>query len=203
MADIGADDASWGAVVASHLRDGADVRLAAVEACTPAIVQASRAIVASLRAGGKVVFCGNGGSAADAQHLAAELVGRYLRDREALAAIALTTDTSVLTAIGNDYGYSGVFERQVRALVGPADTVVALSTSGASESVVRAVVAANAIGAVTIGLTGEAISPVGSAVTIAIRVPSTKTPFIQETHIAIGHVICGLVEAAATGRLEP
>ncbi len=197
MAEIRDDDAEWGDVVASHLRDGAAVRLAAIDACTPMIVQAARALVASLRAGGKVVFCGNGGSAADAQHLAAELVGRYLRERDALAAIALTTDTCVLTAIGNDYGYTGVFERQVRALVRPEDTLVALSTSGRSESVLRAVVAANAIGAVTIALTGSDASPVGTAASLSIRVPSRFTPYVQETHIAIGHVVCGLVEASA------
>lgn len=193
--------ADWGAVVAAHMREGASVRLATIDACTPAIVQAARAMVTSLQGGGKVVFCGNGGSAADAQHLAAELVGRYLRERDALAAIALTTDTSVLTAIGNDYGYAAVFERQVRALVGKSDTLVAISTSGRSESVLRAVVAANAIGAITIGMTGGAASPIGTAAVIAIRVPSTVTPLIQETHIAIGHAMCGLVEEAVAGGL--
>ena len=196
MTESDGNDLAWAGVVATHLREGASVRLAAIHACTPAIVQAARAIVTTLRHGGKVVFCGNGGSAADAQHLAAELVGRYLRERDALAAIALTTDTSILTAIGNDYGYGAVFERQVRALVGKVDTLVAISTSGRSESVLRAVEAANAIGAVTIAMTGSAESPVGTAAMIAIRVPSTETPFIQETHIAIGHVMCGLVEGS-------
>lgn len=200
MTEIGAPAVTWDAIVAAHLRVGAAVRLAAIAACTPAIVQAARTIVTSLCAGGKVVFCGNGGSAADAQHLAAELVGRYLRERDALAAIALTTDTSVLTAIGNDYGYALVFERQVRALVGKSDTLVAISTSGRSESVLRAVEAANAIGAVTIAMTGGAESPVGTAAMIAIRVPSTETPLVQETHIAIGHVMCGLVEEATSGK---
>ena len=197
MAGADGNDAEWGALVGAHLRDGAAVRLAAIEACTPTIVKSARAIVASLRAGGKVVFCGNGGSAADAQHLAAELVGRYLRERSALAAIALTTDTSVLTAVGNDYGYAWVFERQVQALVRPEDTLVALSTSGRSESVLRAVAAANALGAVTIGMTGSEESPVGMAANIAIRAPSRHTPFIQEAHIAIGHCMCEIVEASA------
>lgn len=191
-------DAEWVELIAAHLRDGAQVRLAAIEACTPMIVAAARAMVASLRAGGKVVFCGNGGSAADAQHLAAELVGRYLRERDALAAIALTTDTSVLTAVGNDYGYPSVFERQVWALVRREDTVVVLSTSGRSESVLRAVSAANAIGAVTIAMTGSDASPVGKAATLTISVPTRHTPYIQEAHVAIGHCICGLVEAAAS-----
>jgi D-sedoheptulose 7-phosphate isomerase len=189
------------AAIAAHLRDGAAVRLASIDACTPAIIAAARAIIVSLRAGGKVVFCGNGGSAADAQHLSAELVGRYLRDRDALAAIALTTDTSVLTAVGNDHGYASVFERQVRAIVGPLDTLVAISTSGRSESTVRAATAANEIGATTVGMTGDDPSTLGGLVAISIRVPSTLTPLIQETHLAIGHAICGLVEDAFAVRL--
>ena len=128
--------------------------------------------------------------------MAAELVGRYLRERNALAAIALTTDTSVLTAVGNDYGYPRVFERQVQALVRPEDTVVALSTSGRSESVLRAVAAANDLGAVTIAMTGVDQSPVGTAATFAIRAPSRNTPYIQEIHIAIGHAMCSIVEQA-------
>ena len=189
-----AHDLSWGDAVASHLREGAKVRVDAIEACTPAILMAAHAMISSLRAGGKVVFCGNGGSAADAQHLAAEFVGRYLRERSGLAAMALTTDTSVLTAVSNDFGYDSVYERQINALVYPGDVVVVLSTSGESESIVRAVSAAKSRGAATIGLTGINDSRVGRNVNIAIRVPSTETPYIQETHIAIGHLSCGLVE---------
>jgi len=185
---------SWGETVASHLREGAAVRVDAIEACTPAILLAAQAIISSLTAGGKVVFCGNGGSAADAQHLAAEFVGRYLRERNGLASIALTTDTSVLTAVSNDFGYDSVYERQINALVYPGDVVVVLSTSGESESIVRAVSAAKTRGAATIALTGINDSRVGRQVNIAIRVPSAHTPYIQETHIAIGHLICGLVE---------
>ena len=199
MSASGGREAGWHGTIARHLRDGAAVRLAAVDTCTSQIAEAARAIVLCLRDGGKVVFCGNGGSAADAQHLAAELVGRYLRDRDALPAIALTTDTSVLTAVGNDHGYARVFERQVQALVGSGDVLVALSTSGESESIVRAVAAAKARGAVTIGLTGQAQSRVGTDADIAIRVPSMVTPFVQETHIAIGHAICGIVEDEVGG----
>jgi D-sedoheptulose 7-phosphate isomerase len=187
---------AWRDAIEAHLRDGAAVRLAVIDSCLPVVVEAATAIVRCLQAGGTVYFCGNGGSAADAQHLAAELVGRYLRDRHALAAVALTTDTSVLTAVGNDHGFARVYERQVTALVRARDVVVALSTSGRSESVVRAVVAAKQVGAMVIGMTGAADSPVAALADIAVRVPSTATPFIQEAHIAIGHAICGVVEAA-------
>lgn len=186
----------WGEVIARHLSDGAAVRLATIDACTPNILEAALCIVEAIRNGGKVMFCGNGGSAADAQHLAAELVGRYLREREAIAAIALTTDTSVLTAIGNDSGYANVFERQVRALSRPTDVLIAISTSGESESVIRAVVAAKELGVATIGLTGQGHSRVAQLVDVAIQVPSLLTPFIQEAHIAIGHVICELIEVS-------
>ena len=184
----------WGETIAKHLTDGAGVRLATIDACTPTIIEAARSIVASLLRGGKVMFCGNGGSAADAQHLAAELVGRYLRDRDAIAAMALSADSSVLTAIGNDSGYASVFERQVRALARPADVLFAISTSGESDSVIRALMAAKTLGVVTIGLTGQNRSRVSQLVDVAIQVPSVVTPFIQEAHIAIGHVICELIE---------
>jgi D-sedoheptulose 7-phosphate isomerase len=180
--------------IASHLRQGAAVRLAVIEECLPAIVEAADMMVRCLNAGGTVFFCGNGGSAADSQHLAAELVGRYQRDRRAMAAIALTTDTSVITAVGNDHSFASVFERQVHALVRRGDVLVALSTSGQSESVVRAIAAARLQGATVIGMTGSDDSRVASGADIAIRVPSTSTPFIQEAHIAIGHAICGVVE---------
>ena len=187
---------AWCDAIEAHLRDGAAVRLAVIDSCLPVIVQAAAAIAQCLHGGGTVFFCGNGGSAADAQHLAAELVGRYLRDRHALAAVALTTDSSILTAVGNDHGFARVYERQVTALVRARDVLVALSTSGRSESVVRAVVAAKQVGATVIGMTGAADSPVAALADIAVRVPSTATPFIQEAHIAIGHAICGVVEAA-------
>jgi D-sedoheptulose 7-phosphate isomerase len=181
-------------MIATHLREGAAVRLATIEACLPAIVQAAAVIVRCLQAGGTVFFCGNGGSAADAQHLAAELVGRYLHDRRALAGVALTTDTSVLTAVGNDRGYATVFERQVNALVRTGDVLIALSTGGHSENVIRAVIAAKNNKATVIGMTGSADSPVSEAAQITIRIPSRFTPFIQEMHLAIGHAMCGVIE---------
>jgi len=189
-----AHDLTWVEAVASHLNEGAAVRVAAIEACTPAIILAAQAVISSLRAGGKVVFCGNGGSAADAQHLAAEFVGRYLRDRKALAAVALTTDTSVLTSISNDYEFNKIFERQVEALVRHGDVLIALSTSGESENIIRAISIAKTYGALTVGITGQGPCRLSSNADIAIRVPSNSTPIIQEIHIAIGHCICGIIE---------
>ena len=189
-----AHDLTWVEAVASHLNEGAAVRVAAIEACTPAIILAAQAVISSLRAGGKVVFCGNGGSAADAQHLAAEFVGRYSRDRKALAAVALTTDTSVLTSISNDYEFNKIFERQVEALVRHGDVLIALSTSGESENIIRAISIAKTYGALTVGITGQRPCRLSSNADIAIRVPSNSTPIIQEIHIAIGHCICGIIE---------
>jgi D-sedoheptulose 7-phosphate isomerase len=146
------------------------------------------ACVRALRAGGKVLFAGNGGSAADAQHLAGEFVSRFNYDRPGLAGIALTTDTSVLTAIGNDYGYEHVFRRQVQALARPGDVLLGLSTSGNSPNVVAALEQARADGVVTVGM--DALCD------HLLRVPSGATPRIQEGHIVAGHTLCGLVERA-------
>lgn len=148
----------------------------------------------ALRAGGKVLFCGNGGSAADAQHLAAELVGRYIRERPALAGIALTTDTSALTAIANDYGYDAVFARQLRGLGRPGDVLVALSTSGNSPNVLAAIAAAREIGVSVIGLTGADGGRMADLCDLCLRVPHHRTNRIQEMHIAVGHLLCGLAE---------
>lgn len=162
--------------------------------------RAGELLVATLRAGGKVLLFGNGGSAADAQHVAAELVGRFARQRNGLPAIALTTDTSALTAIANDFGYDDVFARQVRALGRAGDVAVALSTSGRSPSVLRAVDACKALGIRTIGLTGGDGGQLASAVDVSLVVTaSTASARIQETHITIGHVLCELVDAALSG----
>lgn len=150
---------------------------------------------AAIRAGGKIMFCGNGGSAADAQHLAAELLGRYLVNRRALPAIALTTDSSALTAIANDFGFDEVFSRQVQGLGRPGDVLVAISTSGNSPNILQAVQAAREIGIVAIGLTGSAGGRMADLCDICLRVPSAHTPRIQEMHIAVGHMLCELVEA--------
>ena len=150
-------------------------------------------IVESLRAGGKVMFCGNGGSAADSQHLAAELVGRQNYDRAAAAGLALTVDTSALTAVGNDYGYDSVFSRQVEALGNDGDVLIGISTSGRSVNVVRAIEAAKAKGITTVAFTGHEPRNLGIA-EMQLCVPASETPKIQELHITCGHIIFALVE---------
>jgi len=152
-------------------------------------------VVEALAAGRKILLFGNGGSAADAQHIAAELVGRFARERRALPALALTTDTSALTAIANDYGYEQVFARQVQALGEGGDVALAISTSGRSPSVLRAVEACRERGVRTVGLTGGDGGPLASMVEVCLRVSvSTHSARIQETHILAGHVICELVD---------
>ncbi|MCL4368716.1 MAG: D-sedoheptulose 7-phosphate isomerase [Actinobacteria bacterium] len=146
------------------------------------------------RKGGKLIFCGNGGSAADAQHLAAELVGRLRTNRRALPAIALTTDTSILTAVGNDLGFDNIFARQVEALAGPNDVLIAISTSGRSENVNLAVLAAKACGAKTVALSAGSGARLAELADISLLVPSSDTQRVQECHISMGHVICGLLE---------
>lgn len=147
-------------------------------------------------AGGKVLWFGNGGSAADAQHLAAEFVGRFRRERQGLASIALTTDTSVLTSIANDYGYEYIFQRQVQALCAPADVVVGISTSGNSRNVCLALQAARGLGAFTVALTGQGGGVMAGMVDAAICIPSKDTARIQEAHILCGHMLCEWVELA-------
>ena len=159
------------------------------------IVGAVELCVESLRAGGKVMFAGNGGSAADAQHWAGELVSRFYYDRPGLAAIALTTDSSILTAIGNDYGYDYTFARQVEALGRTGDVLLAISTSGNSPNIIRAAEAARARGVAVVGFTGEGGGKLAPLSDICFRVPSTETPRIQEGHEFIGHLLCALVEA--------
>lgn len=160
------------------------------------IVAAAGLMIDGLRTGGKILFCGNGGSAADSQHLAAELTGRYLRDRAPLAAVALTVDSSALTAIANDYSYDEVFARQVRGLGRRGDVLVGISTSGNSRNVAAALEAARAVGMRTIGLTGAAGGRMKDLCDVCLCVPSTDTPRIQEMHIAAGHMMCELVENA-------
>jgi D-sedoheptulose 7-phosphate isomerase len=161
-----------------------------------ATAQAAALCVAALRAGGKVMICGNGGSAADAQHWAGELVSRFHYDRPGLAAVALTTDSSILTAIGNDYGYERVFARQVEAIGVKGDVLFALSTSGNSPNVVAALEAARAKGISTVGFTGQGGGKMAALCDLCIRIPSASTPRIQEGHEVLGHAICGMIEAA-------
>jgi D-sedoheptulose 7-phosphate isomerase len=166
------------------------------------IAQAGDLLVEALRAGGKLLFFGNGGSAADAQHLAAEFVGRYVNDRSPLAAIALTTDSSALTAIGNDYGFEQVFARQVRALGRRGDVAIAISTSGRSRNVILGIEAARETGLATLALIGGDGGNLAPSVDVAIVVPSTTTARIQECHITIGHVLCEYVDAELFGKDE-
>lgn len=186
--------------MSTEVRDGI-LRSAAVldrmagdaEACATiaAIVEVS---VAALGRGGKLLFCGNGGSAADAQHWAGELVSRFMYDRPGLAAIALTTDTSVLTAIGNDYGYDYGFARQVEAIGAPGDVLFAISTSGRSGNVLAALRAARAKGMLTIGFTGEAGGDMPALCDHCLRAPTGITPQVQEAHEVAGHIICCMIE---------
>ena len=171
-----------------------------LEECAAPLERAIELVAETLAGGRKVLLFGNGGSAADAQHIAAEFVGRFLRERRALPAIALTTDTSALTAIANDYGYEDVFARQVRALGTAGDVALAISTSGRSPSVLRAVDACQELGVRTIGLTGGDGGPLAGMVDVSLRVSASKlSARIQETHILVGHVICELVDRRLFG----
>ena len=158
--------------------------------------EVAQLVTETLRSGGKVLLCGNGGSAADAQHIAAELVGRFRRERSGLCAMALTTDSSILTSVANDYGYAEVFRRQVEALGRRGDVLVGISTSGNAENVLRAVEEAKRLGVRTVGLTGSGGGRLAGAVDIAILCPSGVTARIQECHEIIGHAVCDIVEEA-------
>src|ERR1700683_208412 len=169
-------------------RAARDARLrAAIYAIADAITQA-------FRKGGKLMLAGNGGSAADAQHIASEFLSRLNFDRNPLPAIALTTDTSVLTAIGNDYGYEHAFERQVRGLGRPGDVFIAISTSGRSPNVLAALQAARKLGIITVGFTGEGKRDMATYCDLCFAAPASDTPLIQQIHIVAAHAICGLVE---------
>ena len=185
----------WQTRIAAEIATTA-ANFARLAAQTPAIAGAAEAMIKTLRGGGKIMLCGNGGSAADAQHLAAELVGRYLKDRAPLAALALTVDTSALTAIANDYAFEEVFARQVTGLGRPGDLLLALSTSGDSANVLAAVAAAKAKGIATIALTGAGGGRLAPLADLAIRVPAARSNAVQELHIAVGHILCGIVEDA-------
>ena len=161
---------------------------------TSEIEAACKMVIDCLKNGNKILLFGNGGSAADAQHIAAEFTGRFVKERRGLPAIALTTDTSALTAISNDYGFAKLFERQVEALANPGDVLIGLSTSGNSENVINALVQGNKIGCKTIGLTGKSGGLMSSSCNINIIVPSENTARIQEIHILIGHIICMIVD---------
>ena len=186
--------------VREHLRESAEIKSRIAEKCTDQIVEAAKVITDTFRAGAKLLLCGNGGSAADCQHMATEFVSRLTKDfeRPGLPAIALTTDSSFLTAFTNDCGFDGVFERQVEALGKPGDTLVGISTSGNSPNVVRAVLAAKKADMRTIVLTGSKGRLIELA-EVAISVPSDDTQYVQEGHLTIEHILCYLVERSLYG----
>ena len=165
-----------------------------LDSLLPDIEQAGQMICDALAAGKKILLCGNGGSAADAQHIAAELVGCYEKQRRSWPAIALTTDTSALTAVSNDLGYEQVFARQLAGLAQTGDILIAISTSGRSKNVVKAVERARELGCRTIALTGASTDPLGSMCDFIVAVPSSRTSRIQEAHITIGHLWCEMVD---------
>lgn len=183
-------------VIAACFEESAALKRAFVAEALPRLVEAARMTVETLKRGGTLLFFGNGGSAADAQHLAAEFVNRFRLERAPLAALALTTDASALTAIANDREFGEVFARQVEALGKPGDLAFALSTSGKSRNVLRGVEAARARGLKTVGLTGEGGGPLAALVDLALVVPSRSTARIQEVHLAIGHALCEVVDRA-------
>lgn len=188
--------------IRAHFTDSAQLKLAAVDVLAPQIARAAALMTECLLGDGKILACGNGGSAADAQHFSAEMVGRFERERPELPAISLTTDTSILTAIANDYDYVQVFAKQVRALGGAGDVLLAISTSGNSGNVVAAVDAAHERGMRVVALTGKGGGRIGELLTaddVHICVPHTVTARIQETHILSIHCICDVIDANLLG----
>jgi D-sedoheptulose 7-phosphate isomerase len=184
------------AAIVEYLARSRDVVAAAIgdQHLIEAIAAVVDRVCAALGAGHKVLLAGNGGSAADAQHIAGEFVGRFEYDRAPVAAIALTTDSSALTAIGNDYGYDHVFERQVQGLGRPGDVFIAISTSGRSPNILKAIEAARAGGLFVIGFTGKSGGDMAARCDLCLVAPSDSTPLIQQLHITFGHIVCGLVE---------
>ena len=168
-----------------------------LESSLPAIEQSGQLICDALATGNKILVCGNGGSAADAQHIAAELIGYYESQRRSWPAIALTTDTSALTAVSNDLGFEHVFARQIAGLAQPGDVLIAISTSGKSKNVIRAVEQAKESGCKTIALTGASAGALSSLCDVVVAVPGTRTSRIQEAHITIGHLWCQMVDQLA------
>ena len=183
--------------IASHFEESAKLKAASSQVLTEPLTRAAELMVESLRAGGKILSCGNGGSAADAQHFSSELVNRFERERPGLAGIALTTDTSTLTSIANDYAYAEIFAKQVRALGTPGDVLLAISTSGNSENVNRAVAVAHDRGLRVLALSGRdggAMAGLLAEDDVEIRVPADSTARIQETHLLVIHCLCDLVD---------
>ncbi len=187
--------------VRNYIKDTVEIRrnILENEKILTQIEDVSSVIVNALKSGNKILLCGNGGSAADAQHIAAEFVGRFKVERNPLPAIALSTDTSLITAVGNDYGFEFIFSRQVQALGSAGDVLVGISTSGASENVVNAMMEAMKKNIHTIGFTGAKISMISDIADITLKVPTFETSKIQEAHIMFGHIICAIVERRLFG----
>ena len=183
-------------ILRRNIESSIEVHSRVLEACLPAMRTAADALIAAYLSGRKAIFFGNGGSAADAQHLAAEFLGRYLRERRPMPALALHVNTSAVTAIANDYGYEHVFSRQLQAFAVAGDVAVGISTSGNSQTVVEALTVARKMGVYTIGLTGASGGRMRDLVDVLIAAPTNDTPRIQECHILVGHALCDAVEQA-------
>ena len=181
-------------LIVSAFKESAEVKLAFVELYKERIYEVGSIMATALKDGNKIILFGNGGSAADAQHIAAEIVGRFKRERRALPAIALTTDTSILTAVGNDYGFETIFERQIEALCTPGDVAIGITTSGESENVIRGLKKAHDLEATTVAFTGRNGGRVAEIAHYSFIVPSYETPRIQECHITLGHVLCEIID---------
>ncbi|MFL5627581.1 MAG: SIS domain-containing protein [Ktedonobacteraceae bacterium] len=187
----------------AELIGGSDVLRQTAACLTADIVSVAERIINVLRAGGKLLICGNGGSAADSQHFAAELVGRFRRERPGWSAIALTVDASIMTSVSNDFGFEQVFARQVHALGRQGDILVGISTSGRSKNVLAAVEEAKKMGIITVGMTGAGVSELGELVDHHLPIPSSNTAFIQQGHMAVIHVLCELIEERLSGDIAP
>ncbi len=193
---------SGAAEAEAYLRQVADLLQRAAPSVADSAASAARLLVATLRSGGTILLCGNGGSAALAQHMACELVGRMRGDHPAWAAVALTSDSAVMTAVANDFGFETVFARQVRALGKPGDVLVALSTSGSSPNIIAAARAARGKNIAVVGLTGADGGELARLCTLHLAVPSDDTPRVQEVHGVLAHAICGLVQEELGGSAE-
>ncbi|HET7290244.1 MAG TPA: D-sedoheptulose 7-phosphate isomerase [Thermodesulfobacteriota bacterium] len=188
--------------IISRLRESADIKLRFAKESVAEVEEAASAIIKSLKAGGKILIFGNGGSAADSQHIAAEFVNRYSKERKALPALALTTDSSILTSIPNDGSFENVFSRQIEALGSKGDVAWGLTTSGKSGNVLKAFKTAKSMGLRTIAFTGQDKSGLEKSAECCVSVPSKSTPRIQELHITLAHIVCELVEDALTAKKE-
>jgi D-sedoheptulose 7-phosphate isomerase len=182
------------AQIVEALAESIETKKRVIERNVPVLQDITAALIKALKNGNKILFFGNGGSAADSQHIAAEFVSRFKRERKALPAIALTTDTSILTAIGNDYSFDNVFSRQIEALGEPGDVAIGISTSGNSPNVIKAVKTARKMEMLAIGFTGESGGELKNCVDLCFQAPSPSTPHIQEAHITAAHAICDIVE---------